>query len=392
MHFYKWRGTPLSIGVLFLLAMLASSCQSHGAKSAQMPPPVVEVVNAAQRTVPIYQEYLGQTAAVNPVEIRSQVTGLLQKIAFVEGSTVKKGQLLFLIDPRPYEAALRQAQANLAQTQAVLVNDQKNLKRDQVLFRENVLPRAQLDTQTAQTKEAAANVDAAKAAVATAALNLSYTKIYAPLEGRIGTAQVKVGALVQQNTTLLDTIYSINPIYVDFSVTELAYLNYEEAVLHEHSAPTPSLELLLPNNTIYSHKGTVVMANPTVDPNTGTLGLRAEFPNPEGLLRPGLFVRVRAVVAEKANAVLVPQTAIERVQGQESVYIVGADNRAEFRSIKTGPVVDHMQVINSGVEEGEHVIVEGQQKVRPGMTVIPEMQAKSDHVAESQPVTHGTAP
>jgi RND family efflux transporter MFP subunit len=356
-----------------------------------MPPPTIEVVKAEQKTLPVYQEFLGQTAAVNPVEIHSQVTGLLQEIAFREGSTVKKRQLLFVIDPRPYEAALNQAKANLAQTLAVLTDDQKNLDRDQILFRDNVLARQQLDTQTAATQEAAANVAAAKAAVATAALNLGYTRIYAPLEGRIGIAQVKVGALVQQGTTLLDTMYSINPIYVDFSVTERAYLNYEENVLKEHSSPRPTLVLILPNNSIYSQKGTIVMANPIFNASTGTLGLRAEFPNPEGLLLPGLLVRVRAMVSEQTNAVLVPEQAVEEVQGQQSVFIVGAGNKAEFRSIKTGPIIDHMQSIVSGVRAGERVVVEGQQKVRPGMTVVPMLQSAADHTFESQALMNATA-
>ena len=364
-------------GVL-MVCIAASSCRSTGiGPSARPPAPIVETVKATRKAVPMYRQYMGQTAAGYPVEIRSQVTGLLQEIAFREGSTVKKGQLLFTVDPRPYQAALNQAKAKLAQAEAALANDRANLARDRILFQKHILAQQQLDTQAAQTQEAEANVEAAKAAVATAALNLGYTKIYAPIEGRIGIAQVKVGALVQQNTTLLDTIYSINPIYVDFSVTEAAYLNYEEEALRG-DADSPSLQLILPNQSVYPHKGKIVMTNPTVDPNTGTLGLRAEFPNPEGFLRPGLFVQVKARIGEKTNAVLVPEQAVERVQGEDSVYVVGADNKVEFRSVKLGPTVDHMQVIDSGLSAGEQVIVAGQQKVRPGMTVSPRPRAAGD--------------
>jgi membrane fusion protein, multidrug efflux system len=391
MHFVKDVITARILSGLLLGCIVLSSCKSTNvAPAMHLPPPIIEFVRAEQKTVPIYQEYLGQIAAINPVEIHSQVTGLLQKIAFREGSTVKKGQLLFVIDPRPYQAARNQAMANLDQARAALIDDQKNLERDQVLFRESVLPRQQLDTQIAATQEAAANVAAAKAAVDTAALNLGYTKIYAPLEGRIGLAQIKVGALVQQDTTLLDTMYSINPIYVDFSITEGAYLTYEEAALSQHSAPRSSLDLILPDNRLYPHKGTVVMTNPTIDTSTGTLELRAEFPNPAGLLLPGMFVRVRAVVSERADAVLVPEQSIQQVQGQQSVYIVGAGNRVEFRPVKTGPTIDHKQIIDSGVSAGDQVIVEGQQKVRPGMAVVPILQATTDHTIESQAVMSGT--
>jgi membrane fusion protein (multidrug efflux system) len=178
-----------------------------------------------------------------------------------------------------------------------------------------VLPRGQLDTQTAQTEEARATVDAAKAAVKTAQLNLGHTKIYAPIEGRIDEASVKVGTLVTANTTLLDTIYSINPIYVDFSVTERAYLNYEQAVLKKGPKPPPLPELNLPNQSTYPYPGKIVMANPAVNPNTGTLQLRAQFPNPQGLLQPGLSVSVKVMVREEANAVLIPQQAIRRDPG-----------------------------------------------------------------------------
>jgi RND family efflux transporter MFP subunit len=340
--------------------------------------PVVETVRAARKTLPLYRQYLGQTTAVNPVEIRPQVTGLLREIAFREGSIVKKGQLLFTIDPRPYEADFDAAKAKLAQGKAALADDRADLARDRILFRTRVLPRQQLDTQVALTQEAEANVDAAEAAVDTAALNLGYTQIHAPIDGRIGMAQVKVGALVQQNTTLLDTIYSINPIYVDFSVTEAAYLNYEQAAM-KSDADSPVLELILPNDSTYGQQGKIVMVNPTADPNTGTLEMRAEFPNPEGFLLPGLFVQVKARVGEKRNAVVVPEQAVQRIQGQASVYVVGAGNKVEFRSVELGPAVDHMQVIDSGVQAGEQAIVAGQQTVRPGMTVSPEPRNGADH-------------
>lgn len=374
-----------TIVMLCVTALVACNRQNTEKPIAPPPPPTVEVAEAEQKTVPIYQEYLGETAAINPIEILPQVTGILEHIDFSGGATVKKGQLLFEIDPRTYQAALTQAQANLAQTQAAYTDDLKNLKRDQILYRAQVLPRMQLDTQVAQTNEAAANVAAAKAAVQTAELNLSYTKIYAPITGRIGEPAVKVGALVTQNTTLLDTIYSINPIYVDFSVTESAYINYEEAVLKNGHQPLPAPELILPGNIVYPIKGKIVMANPTVSATTGTLLLRAQFPNPDGILRPGLSVQVKLMLREQPNAVLVPQQAVQDVQGQRSIYVVGPGDKAEFRPVKLGPVVGQMQVVDSGVKAGDRVIVEGQQKVRPGMPVTPVPQS-GNVLAGTQPV------
>lgn len=384
MHFVRRRATPLALTVLLLLSIAAVSCNRRDARSFRQPPPIVNVVRAIRKTVPIRREFLGQTVAVNVVEIHSQVTGLLRKVAFREGSTVEPGQLLFTIDPRSYQAAFNQAKAKLAQTEAVLENSQRNLARDRVLFRRKVLSRQQFDTQTAETKEAEANVEAAKAAVDTAHLNLSYTRIYAPIKGRIGTAQVKVGGLVQKNTTLLDTIYSINPIYVDFSVAEASYLNFEESKNENDPAPLSGLELILPNGSVYPNKGSIMMTYPTVDPGTGTIKLRAEFPNPKGWLRSGLFVRVRAIVGEKTDAVLVPEQAIQRLQGQQSIYVVGKGDRVEFRNIKPGPTVNHMQVVASGVKSGERVIVEGQQKVRPGMKVVPVLKSVTNHTHSSQ--------
>jgi membrane fusion protein (multidrug efflux system) len=283
---------------------------------------------------------------------------------------VRQGQLLFRIDPRQYQAAVEQARGQLDQAQAGLDNDEKDLERDRVLFKKQVVARQTLDTANAQTEEARANVAAAKAALDTALLNLGYTNIHAPIAGRIGVAQVKVGALVQQGTTLLDTIYSIDPIYVNFSVTEQTYLRYAEmAAKADHAPPPPPVQLLLPDNRTYEYEGKIDMSTPSVSSSTGTLGVRAVFPNPQGILRAGLFVRVRVMVREERNAVMVPVQAVAEVQGQQHVLIAGADNKVELRPIKAGATAGNMRVIASGVRPGERVIVEGLQKAQPGMAV-----------------------
>ncbi|MGH7905297.1 MAG: efflux RND transporter periplasmic adaptor subunit [Candidatus Binataceae bacterium] len=368
------RAAGLLVSVLCLSLIAATGCSGKSAKAKSPPPPAVVpdviVARPVQKTVPIYSEYIGQTEAINTVEIRSQVTGFLAAIKFREGSTVQKDQLLFVIDPRQYQAALDQAEAKLNQARAVLNNDQKNLARDEILYREKVLPRATLDTQRAQTKADKANVGAAQASVDAAKLNVGFTKIYAPITGLIGVAQVKVGGLVQQASTLLDTIYSINPIYVNFSVTEQTYLRYaEEVATTDRKKPPPPVQLLLPGNYVYHHAGSIDMATPAVSTSTGTLGIRAVFPNPKGILRAGLFVRVRLVTREVPNAILVPVQAISTVQGQQQVMIVGEDNKVELRTIQAGAQIGNMRVITKGVNPTDRVIVEGLQKVRPGMTV-----------------------
>ncbi|MGH9395884.1 MAG: efflux RND transporter periplasmic adaptor subunit [Terriglobia bacterium] len=364
-------------GILLLLSLPACSSKARGKDQKQpgaFPPPVVIVAPVIQKTVPIYGEYVGQTAAVNTVEIRSQVEGFLEKISFIEGATVQKGQLLFLIDPREYEASALKAKASLAQSEAALVKSRQDVARYRPLVQQHAISQEQLDTAVAQAAEDAANVEAAKAQLASADLNLSYTKIYAPLTGRIGQAQMKVGALVQQGTTLLDTIYSINPIYVNFSVSEAMYLEYQSRTAKRRAAPPPSIEIILGDNSIYRYKGRINMVAPQIDPATGTLSIRAQFSNPGGMLRPGLFVKVRMMVDEKPNALLVPAQAVQEVQGVQSVLVVGKDDQVQFRTVTAGDTVGNLRVIETGLQAGEQVIVQGLQKVRPGMPVKPEEQ------------------
>ena len=363
---------------LLLISLPACSTKADGKDQKPpmaFPPPAVIVAPVTQKTVPIYGEYVGQTAAINTVEIRSQVEGFLEKMSFLEGSTVQKGQLLFLIDPREYEAAVMKAKATLAQSQAALAKSRQDVARYRPLVQQHAISQEQLDTSVAQAAEDEANVESARAQLAQAELNLGYTKIYAPLTGRIGQAQVKVGALVQQGTTLLDTIYSINPIYINFSVSEAMYLQNQKKAAREHVAAFPPVSLLLGDNSVYPSKGRVDMLAPQVDPATGTLGMRAEFPNPAGVLRPGLFVKARMVVDEKPNALLVPVEAVQEVQGVQSVLVVGNNDQVQLRTVTAGDTVGNLRIIESGLQAGEKVIVQGLQKVRPGMPVKPIMES-----------------
>lgn len=365
--------------LLAILVVFTPACANKaGAKqqksAAAFPPPVVIVAPAVQKSVPIFRQYVGQTAAVNTVEIRSQVEGFLEKIAFAEGSTVQKGQLLFLIDPREYEAAVKKAEAALDQSKAALTKAKQDVARYTPLVRQHALPQEQLDTAVAAAQEGEANVEAAKAQLAQAELNLGYTKIRAPLTGRISRAQMKVGALVQPGSSLLATIYSINPVYVNFSVSEGTYLQFHRRAAHGRLGNFPPIQIILGDNSTYHYKGRIDMVSPQVDPATGTLGMRAEVPNPSGFLRPGLFVRVRMKVEEKPNALTVPAEAVQEVQGVQSVLVVNDQNKVEFHTVSAGDVVNNMRLIESGLQPGARVIVQGLQKVRPGMQVKPQEQ------------------
>src|SRR5581483_4415415 len=339
-------------GTVALLAAGSASCSKNNPKKATQapPPPEVAVATVIQKTVPIYGEYVGQTEAVNTVEIRSQVTGFLRELQFKEGSVVQAGQPLFVIDPRPYQAALAQAQAGSQQAQAALEKAQRDVSRYQPLYERHAVSREQLDTAIAAQQEAQANVAAAQAQVANARLNVGFTRITAPIRGQIGAAQVKIGGLVQSGGTLLDTLYSIDPIYVTFNVSENAYLEYART-FHgpAHSGP---LELVLAGNTPYTRTGHIDMVSPQVNSNTGTLQLRAVFPNPQTLLKPGMFVRVRMKITDARDARLVPKPAIQELQGTQSVDVVGPQNRVEARDITVqGPFEDYV-IIASGLEAG----------------------------------------
>jgi membrane fusion protein (multidrug efflux system) len=365
-----------------VLALAAGCSRRSGQQQATQAPPTVAVAQVTQRDVPIYGEFVGQTEAASTVEIRSQVTGFLQQIAFTEGAVVQKGQLLFVIDPRSYAAALQQARAALAQRLAALAKARQDVNRYRPLVAQHALSREQLDTAVAQEAQERANVEAARAQVAQADLNLSYTRITAPMTGRIGAALVKIGALVQTGSTLLATMYSVDPMYVTFSVSEQRHLQYQKR-MREHPEEPPPLQLILADGSVYPEMGRVNMVAPQVNPATGTVTIRGEFPNPQGILKPGLFVRVRALLEQRKNATLVPQQAVQQVQGVQSVLVVGEDNKVSMHTITTSGTVDNFAVVDSGVKPGERVIVEGAQKARPGMAVT--VQQAQQPTAAQQP-------
>lgn len=415
----------VSASVPLLAASLLGNmaCKSKTAQSAaQPPPPTVVVATVSQRTVPIYSEYVGQTRADNTVELRARVEGVLQKVYFREGAPVKKGQLLFTIDKRPFQAALQsakafatkavsdlaqaqqrtdvlQAQAELADAQAVLTRADQDVARLAPLAKEKAVTEQDLDAAIASQKSARASVDARKAnltnleaavkytieraraevsaanaRVTQAGLDLSYCDIHSPINGIIGFLQVDEGNLVGRgDATLLATVSASDPLLVNFSVSEIEYLKLTDPETAGTRAGELRFDLLLSDESVHPHQGTFRVLDRTVDPTTGTMKVEATFPNPGSYLRPGQFARVRVAVEEKENAILIPQRAIQELQGAKTVMVVDQENKVAIRTIKVGDKVDKEVIVLDGLNAGERVIVEGMQKARPGNQVNPQI-------------------
>ncbi|MEZ5987578.1 MAG: efflux RND transporter periplasmic adaptor subunit [Planctomycetota bacterium] len=355
------------------------------AKPPAPPPPTVVVTDVVQRTVPIYAEFVAQTEARFTVQIRARVRGVLEEMRFKEGDTIEEGQVLYQLETDEYDANLEAAQAHLRKVEADLQaakarlgKAEQDVARYRPLAKARAVPQQDLDTALAAEQVARAEVDQAaaaieqvKAEIIRAELDLGYTTIRSPLAGRVGRTEVDVGNLVGDGEpTLLCTVSSVDPIRVKFSIPEVDYLRLMGRHADKERRDLP-IALLLSDGSTYAHEGHFVFAERTVDLETGTLVLVAEFPNPEGLLRPGQFGRVRVEADEVKDALLVPQKAVQEVQGAKAVLVVGKDDMVALRSIKPGPQVDNLLIVREGVEPGERVIVEGVQKARPGTKVAP---------------------
>ncbi len=421
----------------FTLALTGIGCSKSkdAAKlNAPVPPPTVIVEQIDQRTVPIYSEYVGQTKADETVELRARVEGILEKIYFKEGSFVRKGELLFTIDKRPFQANLQSAKAALAkaasdeaqaeqrtdviQAQAQLVDakatyskTQQDLARLEPLAKQKAVTEIELDAAIAADKSAKANVDAklanltnleasvkytierakaevsaAKARVTQAELDLSYCDIHSPLNGIIGLKQVDEGNLVGRgDATLLATVSTANPVLVDFNLSEVEYLKLANREKPGSRAGAAKFELILSDDSVHPSPGTFKVLDRTVDPTTGTMKVQASFPNPGSFLRPGQFARVRVPVSEEEDAILVPQKAIQELQGAKTVMVVDAQNKVQVRTLRLGEKADNYYIVLDGLKAGERVIVEGMQKVRPGGEVRPSSGAvASEAVSKKQ--------
>jgi membrane fusion protein (multidrug efflux system) len=366
----------LIVALSGLVATAMAGCKKETPAGA---PPEVYVADVVQKDVPVSMELVGQTRGSQDVEIRARVEGYLDKVAFTEGTYVHKGQLLYQIDPLPLEAALASAKANLATAQARLEKTNTDVSRLTPLAEEQAVSQQELDNALAARDAARAQVDAQKAAVDKATLDLGYTRITSPIDGLVGTTEVKAGNLVGRGeSTLLTTVSQIDPILFRAGISEAEYLRIAKRIAggggqaRERKA---EVELILADGTVLPDKGRVEAVERAVDPTTGTLTVQFTFPNPQKIVRPGQYGRARFVIETKKGALLVPQRAVQELQNLYSVAVVGEGDKVSFRNVKVGPRVDGLWVIEEGLKPGEKVVVEGVQRVRDGIVVSPKPTA-----------------
>jgi membrane fusion protein (multidrug efflux system) len=358
---------PLVLTCSFVLL----ACQ--GKKVAGPPPPVdVDVVSVVQRDVPIYGEWIATLDGYVNADIRPQVSGYVVSQAYKEGSFVRKGEILFQIDMRPFQALLDQAKAQLAQDVAQAGRTQHDVDRETPLAQEHAIAQQQLDDDIQANLAAKALVQSAQAQVDQAQLNLNFTHVTSLIDGIVGIAQVQIGNLVTPTSTLT-SVSQVNPIKAYFPISEQEYLHYAARINAHNQQNVPSdappIELILSDGSVYPYKGTLLETNRQVDITTGSIQIVCAFPNPHNILRPGQFGRVRAAGDIRKGALLVPQRAVTELQGIDQVAVVGADNKVDIRPIKVGERVGDLWIVDSGVRVGERVVVEGLQKVSPGALV-----------------------
>jgi membrane fusion protein (multidrug efflux system) len=354
--------------------LLAGACAEQKPAAAP-PPPEVFVTEVVRRDVAVPMELVGQAKGSQDVDIRARVEGFLEVVDFAEGTLVHKGQVLYRIDPKPLQSTLANAKADLATAQARYEKTQNDVKRLTPLAQKQAVSAQELDNAVSAQDAARAQVEAQKASVEKASLDLGYTNVVSPIDGLVGTTQVKAGSLVGRGeSTLLTTVSKVDPILFRAGISEAEYLRLarraDEIRARNKSQKIP-IELILADGTVHPHKGTLEAVERAVDAATGTLTLQFTFPNPGGLIRPGQYGRTRFVVDSKSNAILVPQRAVQELQNLYSVATVGADNKVAFKNVTVGPRVGSLWVIDKGLDGNERVVVEGLQRLRDGVVVTP---------------------
>ncbi len=341
------------------------------------PPPAVEVAAVTQKDVPVYGEWIGTLEGYVNADIRPQIEGYLLKQVYREGSLVSAGEALFEIDPRDFQAAYDQANASVAQYEATLANAKTTTARYRPLAAQKAISQQELDDAETRERTAQANLDSARAAVERAKLNLGWTKVASPIAGIAGVSKAQVGDLVNRQT-VMTTVSQVDPIKVYFNPSEQEYLKWvgkngpvEKSLQNPKGLEEGRLQLILSDGSTYAHRGKPFLVGREVDTKTGTIQIAGAFPNPGNVLRPGQYAKVRVAMDVKKGAILVPQRAVSELQGSYQVAVVGADNKVTIKVVKPGPVEGNQWVIEEGLKPGDRIIVEGLQRVKSGMTVVP---------------------
>jgi membrane fusion protein (multidrug efflux system) len=376
----------MSARCAILAAVLISGCGDKGPPAAAQAAAVpVKVAAVIRRDVPDMLESIGQTRGSVEVEIRARIEGFIDKVLFDEGKPVRKGEVLYEIDPKPFTAAVNRAKGVVASAQADLAKAKQDVARYKPLVEQNAISREEYETSVAMEQAAVAKVDAAKAALESAQLDLGYTKVTSPIDGLVAKTEVKAGALVGRNqNTLLTTVSTNDPIHCRFSLSERDYLALARRVKQE-GQQRPEFEMVLSDGSVHPQKGTFVFIERQIDPTTGSILVEASFPNPTGIVRPGQFARVRVPIAMRKDAFLVPQRAVSELQATYSIGAVSSDNKVEMRPVKVGPRLNGLWVIESGLKPGDRVIVEGLLKVRNGSLVVPTQVELDEKGGETTP-------
>jgi len=374
--------SAVKFSVLPLVALILAACARNEAAEAPPPPANVQAAKVIARPITEFDEFTGRFEAVDRVEIRPRVSGYVTAARFQQGHEVKKGDILYVIDARPYQAALKHAQAELTRARTQLALAKSEQERAVKLVAARAISQEEFDARTSGNEQSAANLIAAEAAVDAAALDLSFTQIRAPISGVVGRAEVTAGNLVTAGQSLLTTLVSIDPIYVSFDGDEQVYLKYidleRKGELRSVRNGHGPIWVGLADEEGYPHQGTMAFLDNEVDSNTGTIHARGLFPNKERRFTPGLFARVKLIGSAQYDALLINDSAVGTDQSVKFVLRVGADNKIEYAAVKLGPIVDGLRVVREGLKEGDVIVVKGLQQVRPGMPVTPQLVAMGE--------------
>ena len=372
-----FKSLPGTTAVMLAAAVAMAACGP--AEPPPIPPMEVQVLEVQPRDIPLYLDMVGQTLGSVDIPIRARVDGVLEEMHFLEGRSVKQGQLLYVIDAVPYQSKVVEAEGRLAEAETSLAKAESDLNRIRPLAEMKAVSQQDLDASVAQFEAAQGALQAAQAQVEQANIQLGYTRIDAPIDGLISITQANVGEYVGQypNPVVLNTVSQVDPIRVRFAISEREYLRFSPSLsqsmrsLDDEEMRKDELELILADGTVHDHRGGVVSFNAAVDPQTGTLTLEADFPNPDRIVLPGQFARVRGSPETRTNAIAVPQRAVIETQGLFQLGVVAADGTVELRRVEMGPRVDNEWIVDSGLKAGERVALDGLQRLRTGMKVVP---------------------